>query len=117
VLSHFSVEVRAEDRATIVVPRGELDLASAPELQAQLERAWQSGATQLIVDLRHVQFIDSTGLQAIVSAHRHAQEQGLVFGVVDGGEQVHKLLSLTGMFDTATIAASPHELLQGWRRT
>jgi anti-anti-sigma factor len=117
VLSHFSVEVLGEERATIVVPRGELDLASAPELQVQLERVWQSGATQVIVDLRHVQFMDSTGLQAIVVAHRHAQAGDLLFGVVDGGEQVHKLLSLTGMLDTLTVAASPHELLEGWRRT
>jgi anti-sigma B factor antagonist len=112
-LSHFSVEVRREHGAAIVVPSGELDLVSAPELQAQLEHAWKSGTEQVIVDLREVPFMDSTGLHVIVGAHQHAQESGLAFGVVDGGEQVHKLLSLTGMLDTLSVAASPDELLGG----
>jgi anti-sigma B factor antagonist len=95
------------------MPRGELDLASASELRAQLEHAWQSGVDQVVVDLRDVEFMDSTGLHAIVGAHQHAQESGLAFGIVDGGEQVHKLLSLTGMLDTLIVAATPDELLQG----
>jgi len=115
MLSHFSVEVRREDHAAIVVPSGELDLASAPELREQLERAWRSGAQQVIVDLRDVQFMDSTGLHAIVGAHQYAQESGLAFGVVDGGEQVHKLLSLTRVLDTLRVAASPDDLLDGRR--
>src|SRR4051812_23636198 len=78
-LSHFSVEVRREHRAAIVVPSGELDLVSAPELRAQLEHAWKSGAEQVIVDLREVPFLDSTGLHVIVGAHQHAQEPGLAF--------------------------------------
>jgi len=110
VPSEFSVEVRRERRAAIVVPRGELDLASAPALQAQLECAWQSGAEQVIVDLREVEFMDSTGLAVIIGAHRHAQEAGRAFGVVDGGEQVHKLLSLTGALETLNVAAAPDEL-------
>lgn len=112
-LSDFSVGVRSEHRAAILVASGELDLASAPVLQAHLERAWQSGAGQVIVDLRDVEFMDSTGLHEIISAHRHAQESGLAFGVVDGREQVHKLLSLTGMLDALSVAATPDDLIKG----
>jgi anti-anti-sigma factor len=111
VPSEFSVEVRRERHAAIVVPRGELDIASAPALQAQLECVWQSGAEQVIVDLREVEFMDSTGLAVIISAHRHAQEAGRAFGVVDGGEQVHKLLSLTGALATLNVATAPDKLL------
>jgi anti-sigma B factor antagonist len=109
--NHFSVDVRREREAAIVVPAGEVDLASAPELQAGLERAWQSDAELVIIDLRDVQFMDSTGLHVIVNAHQRAQKADRQFGVVDGGEQVHKLLSLTGVFDTLNVGAAPDELL------
>ena len=63
-------------------------MRSTSSPQAQLEHAWNSGAEQVIIDLRAVPFIDSTGLHVIVSAQQHAQESGLAVGVVDGGEQV-----------------------------
>jgi anti-sigma B factor antagonist len=95
----------------LVVPNGEVDLASAPELEAAIERAWQSDLEGVIVDLRGVEFMDSTGLRVILSAHRHARETDRRFGIVDGGGQVHKLLSLMRVFDMLPVAAGPEELL------
>lgn len=109
--AQLSVEVHREDPAAIVAPSGEVDLASAPSLEAALGRVWQSGAQHVILDLRGVQFMDSTGLHVILSAHQHAQRFGLRFEVVDGGEQVHKLLTLTGVLNKLNIAAAPAELL------
>lgn len=107
----FRIHVSHERRAIILAPSGELDLASAPELEAELERTWRSEAELVIVDLRRVEFIDSTGLYVIVTADQRADEQGRRFAVVDGGGQVHTLLSLTGMLEIITVVAGPEALL------
>lgn len=109
----FSVEVHRDQHATIVVPRGELDLASAPKLEAELMAAWESGVELVIVDLRCVDFMDSTGLRVVIEAHQRARDRARRFGVVDGGDQVHKLLTMTGTLNALGVAASPDELLDG----
>jgi hypothetical protein len=60
----LSLGVRRDQRAIIVVPTGEVDLASAPRLEAEIQHAWQSGAERLILDLRGVEFMDSTPTKA-----------------------------------------------------
>jgi anti-anti-sigma factor len=88
--NHFRVELRTEDRASVFAISGELDLASAPELESQIAQAFQSGAKMVIVDLRELEFIDSTGLSVLVKAHQQAQEAGCELGIVNGGAQVRR---------------------------
>ena len=109
--SNFSVEVHDEDRAVVIGVSGELDLASSPALEHELERGASSSADVVIVDLRSLEFMDSTGLSVLVRAHQRATENGQRFGVVRGPQQVQRLLSLTGVADRLTLADSPDELL------
>ena len=109
--SNFSVQVRDEDRAVVIGVRGELDLASSPGLEHELERGAATNAELVIVDLRELEFMDSTGLSVIVRAHQRAIETGQRFGVVRGPQQVQRLLALTGVADRLTLADSPDELL------
>ena len=53
---------------------GELDLASSPTLEEELERVAESGAEVVVVDLRGLEFMDSTGLSVLVRAHQRAEE-------------------------------------------
>ena len=55
---------------------GELDLASSPALEQELERGAASRAVVVIVDLRKLEFMDSTGLSVLVRAHQRAAENG-----------------------------------------
>jgi anti-anti-sigma factor len=111
VQSNFSVEVRDEDRAVVIGVTGELDLASSPALEQELERGAAASAEVVVVDLRRLEFMDSTGLSVLVRAHQRASESGQRFGVVRGPQQVQRLLSLTGVADRLTLADSPDELL------
>jgi anti-sigma B factor antagonist len=113
VQSHFRVEVRSEDHATVISVSGELDLASSPVLEEELDRVAQSDAELLIVDLRELEFMDSTGLSVLVRAHQRAEEQGRRLGLVNGSQQVQRLLTLTGVADRLMLADSPEELLDG----
>jgi anti-sigma B factor antagonist len=92
---------------------GELDLASSAALEEELARVGESGVSQLIIDLRELEFMDSTGLSTLVKAHQRADEAGREFGLVRGPQQVQRLLSLTGVEDRMTFADTPEELLGG----
>jgi anti-anti-sigma factor len=111
VQSNLSVQVRDDHHAVVIGVSGELDLASSPALENELERGAASGAPLVIVDLRQLEFMDSTGLSVLVRAHQRATESGQRFGVVKGPQQVQRLLSLTGVADRLTLVDSPDELL------
>ena len=109
--SSFNVETRDRNQAVVIGVTGELDLASSPALERELERGVASQAEVVVVDLRQLDFMDSTGLSVLVRAHQRATEKGKRFGVVRGPQQVQRLLSLTGVADRLILADSPDELL------
>ena len=111
--SHFDVAVHKEAGATVLQLSGELDIAAAPTLEEQLASVFADGPNMLVVDLRRLEFIDSTGLSVLVKANQRAEDGGLRFGLAGGGTQVRRLLSLTGIADRVTVADEPAELLGG----
>jgi anti-sigma B factor antagonist len=111
VQSHFRVEVRSQDQATVIAVSGELDLASSPALQEELDRVSSSDSQLLIIDLRELDFMDSTGLSVLVRAHQRAEEQGRRLAMVKGPQQVQRLLSLTGVADRLTVVERPEDLI------
>lgn len=108
--SQFRLEVRPEGRAILIVVHGELDLASGPELETELGRLAEPPPEFLIVDLRQLDFMDSTGLSILVKAHQRAVDEGREFGLVRGTQQVQRLLELTGVTERLPMADSPEEL-------
>jgi len=113
VQSNFSVQIQDGDRALVIGVSGELDLASSPELERELERGTSSDVELLIIDLRKLEFMDSTGLSVLVRAHQAATRDGKRFAVVRGPQQVQRLLSLTGVAERLTVVDAPEELLAG----
>ena len=109
--NNFNVEVRNGDNTVVIGVSGELDLASSPALEHELEQGAAAQAELVIFDLRSLEFMDSTGLSVLVRAHQRATENGQRFGLVKGPQQVQRLLSLTGVAERLTLADSPEELL------
>jgi anti-sigma B factor antagonist len=113
VQSDFRVQVHTVGRAAIIAVSGELDLASSPELEQELQRVWDSGAEQLVIDLRKLEFMDSTGLSIIVGAHQRLSEEGRELSLVRGPAQVQRLLDLTGVAERLRLVDTPEEVLTG----
>jgi len=109
VQSNLEVQVRDRDGAVVIGVSGELDLASSPTLQEELETGAASRAEVVIVDLRQLEFMDSTGLSVLVRAHQRATERGQRFAVVRGPQQVQRLLTLTGVADRLALVDAPEE--------
>ncbi len=105
----FRVDVRAEALGTVVTVAGELDVASSQALEREL--AALNEVVLVVVDLRPLTFIDSTGLGVLVRAHQLAQQQGRRFGLVRGNGQVDRLLSLTGLDTELLVGDSIEQLL------
>lgn len=89
----------------VVAPTGEVDLASAGELRQGLESAESGAPSGLVIDLRQVGFIDSTGIGELVGCHRRCREAGrpLAFVVPEG--TISKILKVTGMDSVFDIHA------------
>jgi len=111
VNSEFTVEEHNHGSAWVVAVTGELDLRTSPELEERLARVWSTGAELVILDLRQIEFMDSTGLRVLLGAHQRAQESGRRFALVRGADQVERVLTLTGVRDLLTVVDAPEELL------
>jgi anti-sigma B factor antagonist len=70
-----TLTVRISDDATArtLALAGELDMANAATLASELE---QAEAETITVDMRELEFIDSTGISVLVAAHRRANADG-----------------------------------------
>ncbi len=108
---NFHVESAEQPGATVVTVRGELDIASAPQLESTL--ALLAGTPLVVIDLQTLEFIDSTGLGVLVRAHHRAVEQGHRLGLVRASSQVKKLFNLTGLDSQLLIGNSVEELRDG----
>ena len=107
----FSVEVHNQGGASVLAVIGELDLRTSPELEKRLADVFDAGAELVILDLRQIEFMDSTGLRVLLGAHQRASENGRRFALVRGADQVERVLTLTGVRDLLTVVDAPEELL------
>ncbi len=97
---------------------GELDFATAPQLERTL-RETQHTARLVLLDLRELTFIDSAGVHAIVSASIDARQRGRRLVLLRGSPNVDRLFTLAGRSDAVEIgdldlppAEPPVHLLQ-----
>ena len=93
----FAVSVEtAADHATVRVT-GEIDMESSPALKSRLLDLAQTGARQVTVDMARVEFIDSTGVHALVTALNELRMQGGDLVLQSPSKSAARLLHLTGV--------------------
>jgi anti-anti-sigma factor len=105
----LQVDAKRDQDRIVLRLKGELDLASVPLLQRELEAVDLKPASIVLLDLRELQFMDSTGLRAILAAHTRAEERGYDFAVTRGSDQVQRLLGITRVSEHLRIIDSPDE--------
>ena len=91
--------------------QGELDLATAPQLDAEFERVEAlDGIEFVVVDLRELAFLDSTGLEAIVKFDARSRAAGVEVAVVRGPRAVERLFAVMQLDRKLRIVDDPAEL-------
>jgi anti-anti-sigma factor len=89
-------EVAHLDGDRLLILQGELDIATAPELAATLDRM-RAYRHAVVLDLEGVTFMDSTGLMTLMDAWLEAERDGWEFSVRAASAPVRRVIELAGV--------------------
>lgn len=95
-MTHFATRTTGSD-VVVVRPEGRLNMVAAPQLREQLRELVDSGSARVVVDLAATEFIDSSGLGALVSGLKAARQAGGDLRLASPTAQVRSVLSLTSL--------------------
>ena len=103
------LELRVEDNSGVarVVASGELDLATAEALEEELKRQERRDPSTLMLDLREITFMDSTGLRTVIAADSRARERGARLVIVRPPEEVDRVFRITRMDEHLEMVDEP----------
>jgi anti-sigma B factor antagonist len=110
--AQFSIEERRAGIRGLVGMSGDLDFTAAPRLGDAIDRLLEARAHELWVDLRRLDFIDSTGLAALIGARRRADAAGAKLRLVVEAGPVREVLELGRMDRVFHIATEPPRTLR-----
>jgi anti-anti-sigma factor len=103
MVDEFEADIEVRGDELWVLPRGDLDIGGAPELAETLRLALASDAASIVIDLRGLELLDSTGLRALLDAHSGEGGERIFF--VPGNEHVQGVLRLSGLLDELPFRA------------
>ena len=99
----FRCDVEPERGHVRVVPHGELDLATAPDVELRLRDLRASGFDRIVFDLRELVFMDSTGLRLVMREHAAAAADGREFALIAGAPAVQRIFEVACVHDQLTF--------------
>jgi anti-anti-sigma factor len=106
-VTRLTYQSEVADGMTRLVLAGEFDLSSASLIEDVLKEIEQNRPEVLVLDLRELTFMDSTGLRVMVSADARARDDSRRLAIVQGPEAVHRVFRITGLDDHLEIVETP----------
>lgn len=95
----FEVHVHLEQDVARVGPVGEIDIATVGAVRKQIDELTGAGFGRLILDLREVGFLDSTGLHLAVHVDEAPLSDGFSFVIIDGPPAVQRAFDVARLRD------------------
>lgn len=93
----FRCEVDPDRASVRVRPVGELDLATTPIVDAQLSELVAAGFTSLVLDLRELRFLDSTGVRLLLAWDERCRAEGVDLRLIPGPAPVQRVIDVAGV--------------------
>ena len=89
---------------------GDLDLSTLDQLESALEGNLNGQLDLVVLDLRELTFLDSSGLRAILALHSRVRDEGGRLVLVKGPRRVHRVLELTRADEELEVVVDPSEI-------
>ncbi|MGN6252294.1 MAG: STAS domain-containing protein [Marmoricola sp.] len=102
----LDIQVARDGARAEVALVGELDMLNAPDVTDRLTGLLDDGVTDLAVNLTGLEFIDSSGLSALIGVHQDAEPRGATLTLVSPHERVVRLLHVTGLGDVFEVSTT-----------
>ena len=109
-MAHLSLETSIDGPAAVIALTGELDLAGAAALEQELARLEPQMPGTIVLDLRGVEFMDSSGLRMIAVSTQRARSRGRRLALVPGSEQVMRVFDITRMRERLEFVDDPRKV-------
>ncbi len=100
----FTARVEQFDDVTVIVAHGELDLIGAPRLRDALPT---EGTAPVVLDLRSVAFMDSSGLRSLIEVRQACAASGRSFAITRPSEAVRRVLDLVDLSGEFEVVEPP----------
>jgi anti-sigma B factor antagonist len=112
VVAPIQLTVQHPDFDTIQVSvQGSLDVARAYEFDEAMRRIERDAPGRVLLDLRGLEFLDTTGLSRLVALRRRCRRTGRRLVLVRGSQAVQRLFAVTAMDEHFELVRDPAELL------
>jgi anti-sigma B factor antagonist len=109
----MTIDVREADGGVVLTPTGRLTVVTAPKLRQAVADRITTGDRLIIVDLSVTEFVDSSGLGALVSCLKSARQAGGDLRLVAPTDQVSMVLRMTNLDRILQPRASVDDALLG----
>ena len=106
---------RTEGVAVLFIREDRLDANNSEELKAELRRLFDGGTKDLVVDMKEIHFIDSSGLGALVSGYKNASILHGSLKLSNLQAQVKSMFELTRLHRVFDIFTSVDDALESYR--
>ncbi len=97
---------KAEPQHAVVTLAGELDTSNVGQLYEELAQLTREGVRHVAMDLGELEFVDSTGLSAIIAAHKRAEASGGELILLAPSHDLRRLFQVTGIDNYLNIRPS-----------
>ncbi|WP_431218800.1 STAS domain-containing protein [Leifsonia xyli] len=98
-----------EDGVAVLATTGRINLVTAPDVRREVQRVVDEGHTRVAMDLSGVEFIDSSGLGALISGLKAARTAGGDLRITSAADQVTSVLRLTNLDRILRVYPSPDD--------
>jgi anti-sigma B factor antagonist len=115
-LRPFSVDVEPERDAVRVCPHGDVDLATVGVLREHVDELTAAGFVHVLLDLRGVTFLDSTGLRLVLELYRASRADGWDLTVIEGPAEAQRVFDVTGLRPLLPLVDGSGRGNGHWRR-
>ena len=113
-MSALTLQSQVDGDRAVITLEGELDLATVSELEAEIARVAEAErAATLVIDLRELSFMDSSGLRAVLAAEARIRDAGGRCVLVRGPEGVQRVFEITRLEDRLTFVSDPADAEAG----